>query len=146
MSSRSLTLEQARAPRRRLVPLAWIAVGVARSLTLLPPRRLRQVLGAVRRGARPAGEVEAARARDTVVAVSVQCAGPRCLQRAIATALLCRTTGCWPELLVGVRSGPFQAHSWIAVDGRAVGENPNTIGFFHVLMSVPPLGRKEMRT
>lgn len=144
MSGRSLALEHATALPPHLRPAATCAVGAARLLTRLSPRRLRRVLELTRLGARPADEMEALRARNAVVAVSIPCAGPRCLQRAIATALLCRMLGCWPEWRIGVRSQPFQAHAWVAVDGKAVGENPNTIGFFHLLMAVPP-ARKRTR-
>ncbi|MFE7135730.1 lasso peptide biosynthesis B2 protein [Streptomyces sp. NPDC057638] len=136
MTDRAVSLERRGSlpPRRR--PAALAAVGLARLLTLLPPSRLRRVLEFLRRGAAPATGDQAARARDAVVAVSVACAGPRCLQRSLATVLLCRAHGVWPDWCVGVRTQPFLAHAWVAVDGRPVGEN-DEVRYFHLTMTVP---------
>lgn len=136
MSARSLSLESSTAPPWRLRPVALCAVGAARLLTRLPPRHLRAVLTAVRGGARPASEGEALRARNAVVAVSVPCAGPRCLQRSIATALLCRVSGSWPDWVTGVRTQPFRAHAWVEVDGEPMGESADEVRHFHVLMRI----------
>jgi hypothetical protein len=99
-------------------------VAAARLLARRPPRRLRQVLTVVASGARPATYAEAAQARDTVLAVSVRCCGPRaCLPRSIAVALLCRLRGTWPTWCAGVVAvPPFTAHAWVEVDGRPVDE------------------------
>ncbi|MFJ8689557.1 lasso peptide biosynthesis B2 protein [Micromonospora wenchangensis] len=138
MSARALSLEGAVDippwPRRQL---ARCAVGAAWLMVRLPPQRLCRVLEFVRRGSRPATEEEARRARNAVIAVSVPCAGPRCLQRSVATVLLCRVGRAWPDWCTGVRTQPFQAHAWVAVDGKPVGENAHEIGFFHVMLSVP---------
>ncbi|MFD5030742.1 lasso peptide biosynthesis B2 protein [Streptomyces sp. NPDC058220] len=139
MTGRSLTLETSAALPWRSRPAVWCAVGAARLLTCLAPLRLRQVLEFVRRGARPATEAETLRARQAVVAVSVPCAGPRCLQRSIAGALLCRMRGTWPDWCTGVRTQPFQAHAWLAVNGKPIGENARDVRYFHVLMTVPSL-------
>ncbi|GAA0916007.1 MULTISPECIES: lasso peptide biosynthesis B2 protein [Streptomyces violaceusniger group] len=136
MSVRALSLETPTTPPWHLRPAALTAVGIARLLTYLPPQRLRKVLECARRGSRPATETKALRARNAVVAVSVPCAGPRCLQRSIATALLCRMTGTWPDWCTGVRTQPFQAHAWVEVDGKPIGENIDEIRYFHVLMTV----------
>ncbi|MFH8347236.1 lasso peptide biosynthesis B2 protein [Streptomyces sp. NPDC018045] len=111
-------------------------VAAARLLTCFSPRTLCRALETVRRGARPATEPEAARARHAVVAVSVRCAGNGCLQRSVATALLCRLRGRWPQWCTGVRTEPFRAHAWVAVDGRPVGE-PDDTRLYHPLLSVP---------
>lgn len=73
--------------------LARLAVAGAWPLTKLSPRRLRRVLTLVHRGAAPATYGQALAARESVVAVSVRCAGQGCLHRALATALLCRMRG-----------------------------------------------------
>ncbi|MFP8964475.1 lasso peptide biosynthesis B2 protein [Streptomyces nanhaiensis] len=113
----------------RSVPLAHrlaarAAVGCAHLLAVLPPGRIRAVLELLRRGARPATEAEAARARETVLAVSLACGGQRgCLPRSLATVLLCRMRGRWPVWCVGVRtSPPFAAHAWVEAEGVLVGE------------------------
>jgi hypothetical protein len=121
-----------------LRPPAVLAAGVARVLTRLPPARLRRVLAFASRGADPANVAQALRARNAVVYVSLACAGPRCLQRSVAVALLCRLGGTWPQWCTGVVTEPFGAHAWVAVDGQPVGEDAAHVGAFRVIMSVPP--------
>jgi len=114
----------------RSVPLgrrmaARLAVGAARLLATRSPRRIRGVLGWLRRGARPATLDEAKAARDTVVAVSLVCAAREgCVPRSLATILLCRLRGSWPTWCVGARRlPPFAAHAWVEADGVMVGED-----------------------
>jgi hypothetical protein len=128
-------------PHRRVVPL--LAVAVARILSTLAPSRLRAVLEFARRGTAPATVEQAASARAAVVAVSLRCAGQACLQRSVATALLCRARGTWPTWCTGVRTNPFAAHAWIEVEGVPVGE-PYPPGHFRHLLTVgPPKGASE---
>jgi hypothetical protein len=126
----------------RLRAMARFAVAAGRLLCQLKPARLRRVLETMRKGARPATASEAQRALDAVLSVSTRCTGEYCLQRSIATAALCRLTGSWPEWRVGVRTQPFQAHSWVVAEGTAVGENPASIQFFSTIMVVPPVVRE----
>ena|SRR5438445_6798156 len=109
-------------PRRLLVRFL---VAVARLMASQSPRRLRRVLGWLRRGAEPATFGEARAARDAVVAVSLACAGREgCLPRSLATILLCRLHGRWPTWCVGARRiPPFGAHAWVEAEGVAVGED-----------------------
>nr|WP_202446765.1 lasso peptide biosynthesis B2 protein [Streptomyces sp. SID5468] len=125
---------------RRAVALC--AVFAARLLVRLPPGRLRRVLTRVCRGARPAGAESAARAREAVVAVSLRCAGPYCLQRSVATALLCRLSGQWPDWCTGVRTEPFRAHAWVEAEGVPVGEDAAGLRGFRVLLRVSASGRR----
>ncbi|ARZ68446.1 hypothetical protein SMD11_2798 [Streptomyces albireticuli] len=120
--------------RRR--PAALLAVGAARLLVLLPPRRIRRALTLARRGAAPATAEEALAARRAVVALSARCAGEGCLQRSMATALLCRMRGVWPDWCTGVRTSPFRAHAWVEVAGLPIGES-HSPGYYHRLMVVP---------
>lgn len=122
--------------RRRVLPL--VAVGIARVLARTTPARLRRVLETARRGAVPAGAAQAYRAREEVVAVSLRCAGQGCLQRSIATALLCRARGTWPTWCTGVRTQPFEAHAWVEAEGRPVDE-PYPDGHYRPLVTVPPV-------
>jgi hypothetical protein len=115
---------------------AHAAVAAARLLARLPPRRIRAVLGLVRRGAQPARHEEALRARREVTAVSTLCAGRYCLQRSLATALLCRMRGRWPTWCSGVRTSPFAAHAWVEADGRPVGE-PEDTATYRAMIKVP---------
>ncbi|RKN08389.1 lasso peptide biosynthesis B2 protein [Streptomyces radicis] len=121
---------------RRLVPL--LAVGAARLLSRLSPRRLRAVLLFIRRGARAATVDQALAARSAVVSVSLRCAGQGCLQRSIAAALVCRARNVWPTWCTGVRTHPFAAHAWIEVDGEPVGEL--YLGkHYRTLIAIPPV-------
>jgi hypothetical protein len=122
-------------PRRLLT---YAVIGAARLLATRSPRRIRTVLGWLRRGARPATPGQAKAARDTVVAVSLTCAAREgCLPRSLATVLLCRLRGQWPAWCVGARRlPPFGAHAWVEADGMAVDE-PYPPDYFRVLFRVP---------
>jgi hypothetical protein len=131
-------------PRARSRAPVLAAVAAARVLSLLPPRRIRAVLGVARRGATPATAADAQAARDAVVGASLRCAGPRgCLPRSLATVLLCRIRGRWPVWCVGVRAlPPFGAHAWVEADGRPVGEGlPEN--YFVALIRVPTRDTKR---
>ncbi|MEV0243171.1 lasso peptide biosynthesis B2 protein [Streptomyces sp. NPDC050674] len=135
--------ERRRLPvHRRVMPL--LAVGVARLLAKVRPARLRTVLEFARRGAAPATAAQALRAREEVVSVSLRCAGQGCLQRSIATALLCRMRGAWPTWCTGVRTHPFAAHAWVEAEEQLVGEG-HPKGHFKTLMSIPPLTQDRDR-
>jgi Transglutaminase-like superfamily len=122
-------------PRRLL---AYAVVGVARGLATRSPRRIRTVLGVLRRGAGPATYEQAKAARDTVVAVSLTCAAREgCLPRSLATALLCRLHGSWPAWCVGARRlPPFAAHAWVEAEGVMVDEE-YPADYFRPLIRVP---------
>ncbi|GAA2922059.1 lasso peptide biosynthesis B2 protein [Streptomyces enissocaesilis] len=127
---------------RRLAARAVLLPAVA--LSLLPPRRIRAVLGLVRRGAAPATAAQAKNARDAMCAVSLRCAGPKgCLPRSLGAALVCRLSGTWPAWCTGVSTvPPFTAHAWIEADGRPVGEGvPDD--YFTRLMTVAPAIRTD---
>lgn len=113
-------------------------VALARLVARQPPGRIRKVLYAVRKGARPATREEASAARRAVVAVSVLCAGEGCLQRSLATALLCRVRGTWPTWCTGVRTMPFSAHAWVEAEGEPVDE-PHPAGHYRPVITVPPI-------
>ncbi|MEV7598259.1 lasso peptide biosynthesis B2 protein [Kitasatospora sp. NPDC089797] len=127
---------RARLPlHRRLLPLA--AVAIARPLARLSPGRLSTVLGALSTGARPVTAARASAARNAVVAVSLRCAVHNCLQRSIATAVLCRFRGGWPTWQAGVRTTPFGAHAWVEAEGRIIDE-PYPDGYFRPMVTVAP--------
>ncbi len=118
--------------------LTRVLVATARLLARQPPRRIRAVLGRLRRGARPATYEEAKAARDAVVAVSLPCAGREgCLPRSLATVLLCRLRGHWPAWCVGTRRlPPFAAHAWVEAEGLLV-EEPYPPDYFRKFFTVP---------
>ncbi|MFE6170682.1 lasso peptide biosynthesis B2 protein [Streptomyces sp. NPDC056464] len=125
---------------RRLAARLVLLPAVA--LALLPPRRIRSVLGVLRHGAAPATTAQARRARDAMCAVSLRCTGPKgCLPRSLGAALLCRLLGAWPTWCAGVRVvPPFTAHAWIEAEGRPVGEDVPD-GYFAPLVAVEPTER-----
>jgi hypothetical protein len=123
-------------PRRERLA-ARAAVAAARLLAALPPRRIRAVLNLARAGACPATAAQAQAARDAVAAVSTRCAGQYCLQRSLAVALLCRMAGTWPTWRTGIRTAPFQAHAWVEVDNRPIGE-PRPAGYYTPTVTVGP--------
>ncbi|WP_432192256.1 lasso peptide biosynthesis B2 protein [Streptomyces sp. bgisy027] len=125
---------------RRLAARLVLLPAVA--LALLPPRRIRAVLGVVRRGAAPATAARAQQARDAMCAVSLRCTGPKgCLPRSLGAALLCRLRGTWPTWCAGVRVvPPFGAHAWIEAEGRPVGEDVPD-GYLARLVAVEPAER-----
>ncbi|GAA2504846.1 lasso peptide biosynthesis B2 protein [Streptomyces gobitricini] len=119
-----------RPPVRVAIALAWL-------LAKQPPRRIRALLTLISHGARPATFDEARRARASVVALSVSCAGEGCLQRSLATALLCRVRGAWPTWCTGVRTQPFAAHAWVEAEGRPVDE-PHPADHYRTIITVAP--------
>ena len=137
-----MSTQQAVAYKPSHVPLlkrvtVYALVLVARLLAKQPPQRIAKILRLVRRGAVPASLQTAAWARDSVVEVSLLCAGREgCLPRSLATALMCRVRGQWPVWCVGVRRlPPFYAHAWVEVDGVPVGEG-YPADYFRPLLSV----------
>lgn len=125
---------------------ARLAVAAARPIARLSPARIRKVLTALRREARPATYAQAKQARDAVLAVSLSCAGPQgCLPRSLATALLCRMTGTWPTWCAGARKKPpFGAHAWVEAEGRMVDEHLPA-DYFIRLIEVPPAPSRRSR-
>jgi hypothetical protein len=124
---------------KRHRPAAVTAVLAARLLSGRSPHRICQVLRLLRRGASPASVADARAARNAVITVSRRCAIERgCLQRSLATTLLCRLRGTWPTWCTGVRTAPFfAAHAWVAVDGELVDE-PRGAGSYAPSLTVPP--------
>lgn len=118
---------------------ATVAVLVARVLGKQPPHRIRRVLTAVSRGARPATHTETVAAHRAVLASSVMVAGDGCLPRSIAVALLCRLRGQWPMWHVGAQIHPFRAHAWVEAEGVAVGETGD-MSRWKKLITVGPQG------
>ncbi|MDA3647972.1 lasso peptide biosynthesis B2 protein [Saccharopolyspora indica] len=125
-------------------PLVWwrrppvlVAVTGAWWLARQSPARIQTVLTKLRRGARPATYPQALKARNDVLATSVQCHGEGCLQRSLATALLCRLRGTWPTWCTGVRTHPFGAHAWVQVGDRPVDE-PYPDDYYRPMLVVAP--------
>jgi hypothetical protein len=131
------TLERGEKLPLRQRPTALAAVWASCLLAHLPPKRIRAVLTLLRWRAAPATYRQAKDARDAIVSVSVLCAGRYCLQRSLATTLLCRIHGVWPTWCTGVRTAPFVAHAWIEVDGQPVGEAQG-VGYYRPLIVIPP--------
>jgi Transglutaminase-like superfamily len=132
------TVERGKRLPLRQRPAALVAVCAGRMLARLPPKRIRAVLTLLRRRAAPATCRQAKDAHDTILASSVLCAGRYCLQRSLATTVLCRIRGVWPTWCIGVRTAPFVAHAWVEVDGQPIGE-PRGPGYYRPLIVIPPV-------
>ncbi|WP_326557171.1 lasso peptide biosynthesis B2 protein [Micromonospora sp. NBC_01796] len=130
-----VTAEEGVRLRWRRSMTARCAAAAAFALVRLKPKRLRSVLSLLSKGAAPATAAQALAARQAVVTVSARCAGQGCLQRSVATALLCRLGGRWPDWCTGVRLQPFRAHAWVEADGAAVGESGD-MALYHTMLSV----------
>ncbi|MEF9906378.1 lasso peptide biosynthesis B2 protein [Streptomyces sp. P9-A2] len=140
MTTPAVAEEAPRLPlRRQIAPRC--AAGAARLLIRLPPARLQRVLRVLSKGSRPAPHTQVARARRSVVSVSTRCAGLGCLQRSVATVLLCRAKGTWADWCTGFRTQPFGAHAWVEVDGRPVDE-PGELSMFRTVLAVRRPDRK----
>jgi hypothetical protein len=118
-------------------PAALVAIGAARLLAHLPPKRIRAVLTLLRHRAAPATYQQANDALDAILALSVLCGGRYCLQRSLATTLLCRIRGVWPTWCTGVRTAPFAAHAWVEAEGQPVSE-PHGLSYYHPLIVIHP--------
>jgi transglutaminase superfamily protein len=112
-------------------------LSVARVLAHRPPRRIRAVLTVLRRRAAPATYQQTEDAHDAGLAVSVLCGGRYCLQRSLATTLLCRMRGVWPTWCIGVHTAPFTAHAWVEAEGQPVGETHGP-GYYCPLIIITP--------
>ena len=130
-------VERGRRLPLRQRPVALAAVCAGRMLARLPPKRIRAVLTLLRRRAAPATYQQAKDAQDAILSLSVLCGGRYCLQRSLATTLLCRIHGVWPTWCTGVRTAPFAAHSWVEAEGQLVGE-PQGPGYYRPLIVIPP--------
>ncbi|MFH8562058.1 lasso peptide biosynthesis B2 protein [Streptomyces sp. NPDC017988] len=134
--SQVLDTTGARPPLGRRIP-AHLAVALARLLARLPPRRIVAVLHLLRHRAAPASCQQTLAARTDITTTSTLCAGTYCLQRSLATTLLCRIRGVWPTWCSGVRTPPFAAHAWVEAEGERVGE-PAEAATYRPLLTVPP--------
>ncbi len=56
-----------------------------------------------------------------------------CLQRSAACVCLLRRQGASAELVLGVRTFPFEAHAWVELDGRVLNDSLGYVGRFLVL-------------
>lgn len=143
--SQPMAIPRAATIALRQRPAALVAVGAGRVLAHLSPRHIRAVFTVLRRDAAPATYRQATAAQDAVLAVSVLYGGRYCLQRSLATAVLCRMRGVWPTWCTGVRTAPFIAHAWIEADGQPVGE-PHGVGYYRPLIAIAPSPRVPPRT
>ncbi len=106
------------------VMVAWV-VRKAWKLAESTPADLERQLSELTPGARNAKDGECAVCRQAVLRYSAKMRGKYCLQRSIATYLLCYSWyGSVPKLVIGARLDPFQAHAWVEEDGNALDTIP----------------------
>lgn len=132
-----MTMQVLNRPERRQGRIfrTTLSIIAARLLTRASPKQLVEILTQLSRGARPATYRQAGAARNAVISRSRRCAGEACLERSLATALLCRTYGTWPVWRVGIKADPFSGHAWVEVDGTPVGE-PFPAGRYAPILTV----------
>ncbi len=58
-----------------------------------------------------------------------------CLQRSAVTTCILRSEGVPARMMIGVRSMPFLAHSWVEVEGSVVNDWPAVKTFYCSLLS-----------
>jgi hypothetical protein len=122
--------------RRRLQAL--VALAIARVLVKYgSPGGIRRAFERLRRNCLAAEAADASRAYWVIVTVSPRCGGREaCLLRSVAITLLCRLGGVWVTWVVGVRTSPFEAHTWIEAEGRPIGEEIDVRHTYVPIMSV----------
>ncbi|MEU6631691.1 lasso peptide biosynthesis B2 protein [Streptomyces parvus] len=136
--SHDLTLPNHQPLPLRQRPITIFAVTAGRLLAALPPLRIVQILCLLRRGAAAATTEQVLVARTRTVTISQRCASDKgCLQRSLATTVLCRMRGVWPTWCTGIRTMPFSAHAWVAVEGEPVGESHDP-GYYTPVLTVYP--------
>ncbi|TQJ01268.1 lasso peptide biosynthesis B2 protein [Amycolatopsis cihanbeyliensis] len=105
---------------------AVAAVGVARLVlagTRARPARVGAILRVLRLGTHPVDTESAARARASVVTVSLRCASDHgCLLRSVAIVIAARLAGGSVMWRVGAASPPPALHAWVEAGGVPVGE------------------------
>lgn len=111
-----------------------LVVQIANMLSHLRPNHLERLLRVLAKGAVSSRTAEVSAIRASVCATSSRCAGLGCLQRSIATFILCRTSGHVPVWKSGFRLNPFAAHAWVEVDGLAVDE-PDGVSQYRAVLS-----------
>lgn len=66
---------------------------------------------------------QAQNSRDVILSVSTRLHGSHCLPRALATMSYCATVyKTRPEVVIGARTDPFQAHAWIRAENTVIDE------------------------
>ncbi|MFH8562017.1 lasso peptide biosynthesis B2 protein [Streptomyces sp. NPDC017988] len=136
--SHNLTLPSHPPLPLRQRPATLLAIAMGRLLAALPPQRIVRILHLLRRGTAPATTAQTLAARTATVTLSQRCASDRgCLQRSLATTVLCRMRGVWPTWCTGIRTRPFSAHAWVAVEDTPVGE-PHSGDYYTPILLVPP--------
>ena len=60
-------------------------------------------------------------------AAMILSARDQCLATALSLASWLMALGIRPDLVLGVKLNPFQAHSWVEVDGMVIADDPDTI-------------------
>ncbi|WP_412759381.1 lasso peptide biosynthesis B2 protein [Nocardiopsis rhodophaea] len=107
-----------------------LAIALSRLVCRMPPNVLVSIVRAIGRGAEPATDELAARARAVICDLSRRCAGEGCVQLSIAVVFLCRMYGSVPDWRTGFSFSPFVAHAWVEVGGRPIGESPEVSDYF----------------
>lgn len=72
---------------------------------------------------RPATAEEVTQSRNAILSYTKRLHGSYCLPRALAVLHYCsQVYGTRPEVIVGARVDPFQAHCWLRAEGKIIDE------------------------
>lgn len=129
-------------PERRLLGAAWLlllAVRAALRCTSLP--RVQALLHKVTRSRRTGPAIAADRLAWLVrAAAQSQPWKVSCLERSLVLQAILSWYGPRPELKIGVRRDgkALQAHAWVEIEGRPVGEAANVTEHFQPFSQALP--------
>lgn len=125
---------------------ARIAVAAATLLSLLPPYLIALFLKRTMRDAEQSTPAQSIVARSQICTVSPRCAGQGCLQRSLATVILCRISGHCPSWKTGYQIEPFRAHAWVEVSGVPINEPAEVNSYITTLELQPPRPAQAARS
>lgn len=100
--------------------------GLATTLQKLQRRRQAVAMVPLCASSTDCSDVRAAFRRTSIVLTSVD----QCLPRSIAFAAACYDRGLLPDLVFGVRAGPFAAHCWVQSKGRILNDSFDQVRLF----------------
>lgn len=118
---------------------------------IMPLRSLVVLMGATRRGDRPATEAEIERMSAIARWLAVH-TWPRrsgtCLEQSLVLYRFLSARSIPPELVIGVRRHDERigAHAWVTVNGRAVGHSAAALTEFSPILSFGPHGSTQLST
>lgn len=105
--------------------LIGLVVITAHTLAGRRPRWIRGIIRLLHRGSHPGTYEQVKAAQDSITTVSSAYSQQHwCMQRSLATILLCGLRGLSATLCIGIRGSVLTgAHAWVEAEGVPVGED-----------------------